>query len=61
MVTIEKRAVFVESGRRGARRRWGEPRIVRLDQLSGPQRKLVLALVDQLAPTRERDELPSAA
>ncbi len=37
----------VESGRRGAQRRWGEtPRVVRLDELSPPQRRLVLALVD---------------
>ena len=41
-----KNPVFVESGRRGARKRWGEPVTVRLDQLSAPQRRLVLALVE---------------
>lgn len=38
----------VEAGRRGARRRWGYPRIVRLDALSGPQRRLALALVEAI-------------
>lgn len=36
----------VRGGQIGARRRWGEPRIVRLDDLTPPQRRLVLALVD---------------
>jgi hypothetical protein len=30
----------------GARRRWGEPRVVRLDDLTTLQRRLVLALID---------------
>ena len=34
-----------EAGRSGARRRWGPPRIVRLDDLSAEQARLVLALV----------------
>lgn len=34
-------------GRLGAEKRWGpEPRVIRLDELTGPQRRLVLALVD---------------
>jgi len=37
----------VAGGRLGARRRWGpEPRVVRLDDLTPPQRRLVLALVE---------------
>jgi hypothetical protein len=36
---------FVEAGRRGARRRWGPPRVARLDALSPEQRALVLALI----------------
>lgn len=37
----------VARGRLGARARWGpEPRVLRLDALDGPARRLVLALVD---------------
>lgn len=57
-IARDKNPVFVEAGRRGARRRWGaEPRIVRLDSLTPPQRRLVLALVDaarkEASPVRE--------
>jgi hypothetical protein len=38
--------VFVESGRRGARRRWGPQRIVRLDELTADQRAIVQAVID---------------
>ncbi len=34
-----------EAGLIGARRRWGEPRIVRIDSLTSEQRAVVLALV----------------
>jgi hypothetical protein len=44
---VSKNPVFVEAGRRGAVKRWGiEPRVVRLDDLTAAQRRLVLALVD---------------
>jgi hypothetical protein len=44
---IKGHPASIEAGRRGAERRWGpEPRIVRLDELTAPQRRLVLALVD---------------
>lgn len=38
----------VESGREGARRRWGPPgtRTVKLGELTAPQRRLVIALVE---------------
>jgi hypothetical protein len=37
----------VRAGTIGAYRRWGpEPRVVRLDDLTPPQRRLVMALVD---------------
>ena len=45
--------VFVESGRRGARQRWGPPRIARLDELTADQRRLVLALIAAVRGTRE--------
>jgi hypothetical protein len=41
-----KDPVLVEAGRRGARSRWGsEPRVVRIADLTPPQRRLVLALI----------------
>ena len=45
-----------EAGRLGARRRWGEPRSVRLDDLTTDQRRLVLALV---AAARETKNEPA--
>jgi hypothetical protein len=38
----------VRAGLAGAAKRWGEgpPRVVRLDDLTGPQRRVVLALID---------------
>ncbi len=46
--------VFVESGRRGARSRWGPPRTVRLDSLTIAQRAVVMALIDtmKIAPVQ---------
>lgn len=35
-----------ESGRRGAQKRWGEPRNVRLTDLQPATRKAILALVE---------------
>lgn len=51
-----KNSVFVESGRRGARKRWGEPRVARLDDLTPEQRRLVLALLD----AARSDEAPAS-
>lgn len=61
MVTTEKRAVFVESGKRGARVRWGEPRVVRLDDLSAPQRRIIVALLAAVRAEQERTTEPQAA
>ena len=36
-----------EAGRLGARKRWGEqPRVVRLDELTNHERRLVIALIE---------------
>lgn len=51
--TPAKREVFVEAGRRGAEKRWGPPRVVRLDDLSPIARRIVLAAV---AAAREQPE-----
>ena len=45
-MVLPKNPVLVEAGRRGAERRWGLRRVVRLDDLTSEQRRLVLALVD---------------
>ena len=48
MVTAVKDPIYVESGRRGAERRWADPatrKIVRIDSLSPEERAVVLALV----------------
>jgi hypothetical protein len=42
----DDRQLAGRAGRLGARARWGPPRVVRLDDLSPEQRRLVLALVD---------------
>lgn len=52
----EKRA---RAGREGARKRWGEPGVIHLAELTPPQRRLVLALVD--AAKAEREETGQAA
>jgi hypothetical protein len=47
---------FVESGRRGARLRYGPPRVARLDSLAPAMRAVVLALIaaaKETAPTNE--------
>jgi hypothetical protein len=36
----------VAAGHASAEKRWGPPRIVRLDDMTGPQRRVVLALID---------------
>jgi hypothetical protein len=41
-----KNPAKVAGGHLGARRRWGEPRILRLDQLTSQQRHLVLTLLE---------------
>jgi hypothetical protein len=47
LVSATKDPTKVRAGTIGARTRWGpEPRVVRLDTLTPPQRRLVLALVD---------------
>lgn len=48
---MDKNPKRVESGKKAAAARWGEPRVARLDDLTPPQRRLVLALIDA-----QRDE-----
>ena len=36
----------VAAGRRGAERRWGPPRVIRLDELAPEQRAFILELVE---------------
>jgi hypothetical protein len=45
LVTATKDPTKVRAGTIGARVRWGEPRVVRLDDLTPSQKRLVLALI----------------
>lgn len=45
MVSTDKDPAKVRAGQIGARRRWGEQRVIHLDQLSPEQARLVRALV----------------
>jgi hypothetical protein len=58
---MAKNPVYVESGRLGARRRWGThaPKIVRLTDLTEAQRRLVVALIE--AAKAEPSDEPRAA
>jgi hypothetical protein len=44
----------VAGGRKGARRRWGDPGVVHLDELTASQRRLVLALVEAALAEKKR-------
>jgi len=59
-VSDSKNATKARAGLIGARRRWGDPGVIRLDELTAPQRRLVLALVDA-ARAERRNESPEAA
>lgn len=58
-----KNPVFVESGRRGARSRWGPERVARLDSLDPRVREAVLALIraDEAARNAEKAADDAAA
>jgi hypothetical protein len=58
-VSRKKDPAKVRAGRAGAERRWGPPGVVRLDELTPPQRRLVLALVE--AAKAERSDGGAAA
>ena len=48
MVSAVKDPIYVESGKRGAERRWADPatrKVVRIDSLTPEERAVVLALV----------------
>jgi hypothetical protein len=58
----QKDARFVEAGRRGARRRWGEHgRIVRIDALTREQAAVVVALVAAQKLANSRKKAPTVA
>jgi hypothetical protein len=45
-VSVSKDPAKVRAGQMGARERWHAPKVVNLADLTGAQRRLVLALVD---------------
>lgn len=53
MVSEAKNPVKVRAGQIGARKRWGERRILRLDQLDPDERRLIQAI---LTAKRNADE-----
>ena len=46
----------VNAGKKAAATRWGEPRVIRLDDLTSAQRRLVLALIHAQKEANERHE-----
>ena len=52
-VSVSKDPLFVESGRAGARRRWGPVRTVRLDDLNPDERNAVVTLVRLFGAKKE--------
>lgn len=54
--TLDKNPKKVEAGRRGAEKRWGEPRVIRLDDLTPAQRRLIVALVEAAREINEKGE-----
>ena len=43
---MDKNPKRVEAGKKAAAARWGDPRVVRLDDLTPAQRRLVMALIE---------------
>lgn len=54
-----KNPALVESGRRAARKRWGEPRILRLSDLTPAQRRAILTYLE-VARSEPADEQAAA-
>lgn len=50
----------VRAGRIGGRRRWGDPGVVKLEELTPPQRRLVIALVAAAKDELARDAAAKA-
>lgn len=55
LLVSAKNPVRVRAGQIGARVRWGEPRVVRLDDLTSEQRALVMALVNAARDQQSRE------
>lgn len=47
------------AGKLGAARRWGDPGVIRLDELSAPQHRLVLALVEAARAEQNSEKAPA--
>ncbi len=56
-----KNPLKVQAGLLGARKRWGEPRVVRLDSLTPAQRHLVMALISAAKSEAVTDVTPVTA
>jgi hypothetical protein len=60
LLVSEKDPKRIRAGQIAARARWGEPRVLRLDDLSAEQRRLILALVNA-ARSEDDKAAPDAA
>ena len=64
MSFLERPLTHAERGARGAASRWGDPanrKVVRLDNLSTPQRAIVLALVAAARSATQKVEADDSA
>jgi hypothetical protein len=55
-LAVEKNPAKVAAGRAGAASRWGPPRVVRIDQLTPEQRRLVVALIEAAKAGKAGDD-----
>ena len=60
-VVPAKSPARVAAGQANARTRWGPPRVIRLDDLTPDQRRVVLALVDAMNAVKEEAPAPAKA
>ena len=59
-VLSTKNPVLVDAGRRGAEKRWGQPKSVRIDDLTPEQAHLIRLLVDAARQSKADDSKAAA-
>lgn len=60
MVSVDKDPKKVRAGLASARSRWGEKRVIRLDELTPERRRLVIALVEAVRSEQPTNEETAA-
>jgi hypothetical protein len=61
MVSATKDPAKVRAGQAGMRKRWGPPRILRLDALTAPQRRVILGIIDVFAHEKAAPDVETGA